>query len=143
MLRRLPLAALACIALAACAPGLPKNVDGDALDEALGRNVGDEFTCVIVVNKTTGKEVWRSGLKQVCRRTYPACTAPGDINVHDLARSAAKGAKVSTGCQSVSWAAGQAGRGDYAYAAVMYGKRALPGMEITRRLDAVFSEAGF
>jgi len=140
--RRLPLIALACLSLAACTPGLPKSVDAEALNAAIGRNIGDDFTCVLLMDKTTGREVWKSGLKTSCRNAYPACTTAAEISVYDLAKSAAKGAVVTTGCQSVSWAAGPAGKGAYAYAAVMYGKRALPGMEIARRLDAVFSEAG-
>jgi hypothetical protein len=140
--RRLPLVLIACAGLAACGPGLPKSVDPAALEASVGRVMGDDFTCVILVDKTSGKQVWKSGLNQSCRNAYPACTSSAEITVYDLAKSAAKGAAVTTGCQSVSWAAGQAGKGPYAYAAVMYGKRAMPGMEMSRRLDAVFADAG-
>ncbi|RYG17236.1 MAG: hypothetical protein EON96_07180 [Caulobacteraceae bacterium] len=141
-MRRLPLVLAACAGLTACGPSLPKSVNADGLKVDIGRVMGDDFTCVILVDKASGREVFKSGLNQSCRNAYPACTSPGEITAYDLAKSAAKGAAVATGCQSVSWAAGAAGKGPYAYAAVMYGKRALPGMEMTRRLDAVFSNNG-
>jgi hypothetical protein len=42
----------------------------------------------------------------------------------------------------VSWAAGPTAREGVVYAAVMYGERALPGIEIARRLDEAFRDAG-
>ncbi len=60
-----------------------------------------------------------------------------------MARTAAKtGVPVATGCQTVSWAAGPAGHSQLVYGAVMAGARALPGIEISRRMGEVFANAG-
>lgn len=138
------LAALAAASdLSACSPHLPRGVDEAALQQQIASVIGDINTCVVLAEKGSGKVVWTDGLPNICRIKYPACTSDKLIDVKTLAQTAAKtGAPVATGCQTVSWAAGPAGHGALVYGAVMAGGRALPGIEISRRMDEVFRNAG-
>ena len=131
-----------CTTLAACGPSLPKSVNQDALEQSIAMSMGDVNTCVVLVDRATGKIAWSTGLKEACRAKYPACTSNKSINVQDLAKQAVGGLALTTGCDLVSWAAGPAGKSNYAYAAVMSGERALPGREMSLRLDAAFAAAG-
>jgi len=129
--------------LAGCSGSLPDGVDKDALMENVGRLVGDSGTCVVLAEAGTGKVLWRSARMTVCTVNREACVRPGSTTVLDVAEAAAKGAPaLTTGCGGVSWAAGPTPREGVVYAAVMYGERALPGMEIARRLDEAFEASG-
>jgi hypothetical protein len=129
--------------LSACSPGLPKTVDEPRLEQSVASVIGDINTCVVLAEPKSGRIVWTYGLPNICRIKYPACTSDKLIDVKALAKATAKsGVPVTTGCQSVSWAAGRAGRGQLVYGAVMAGARALPGIEISRRMDEVFANAG-
>jgi hypothetical protein len=109
----------------------------------VGAAVGDSSTCVVVAEAGTGKVLWRSSNMTVCTVERQACVKPGPTTVLKLADEVAKGAApVITGCESVSWASGPTPGGKAAYAAVMYGERALPGMEMARRLNEAFKDAG-
>jgi hypothetical protein len=133
----------AVIGLSGCAPHLPKSVNEATLQQQIASTIGDLNTCVILAESGSGKVAWVNGLPAACRIKYSACTVDKLISVKDLAQSAAKtGLPVATGCQSVSWAAGPAGHGKLVYGAVMSGERALPGIEIRRRLDEVFAHSG-
>jgi hypothetical protein len=136
--------ALAILAvLAACAPSGPKGVDPDVLAQAVGEAVGDPGTCVVLAERESGKVVWRSAKSYVCGRTLPSCVAPTETSVEGLAKRVAKtGGVLMTGCSNVSWSAGPTRREDIVFAAVMQGERALPGIEIARRLDKAFERAG-
>ena len=91
----------------------------------------------------SGKVLWRSSNMTVCTVDRQACTRPGTTTVLARAEEVAKGAApVVTGCESVSWASGPTPRDGVVYAAVMYGERALPGMEMARRLDSAFKDSG-
>jgi len=136
-----PILLVACV-LAGCSPKLPDGVDDHALQQAVADSVGDASTCVVLSDMKTGRKVWSQGALTACTADWPACTKPGRQTVEDLARETAKGTVVKTGCESVSWAAGPIGDSGLAYAAVMRGERALPGMEIARRLEGVFANAG-
>lgn len=131
-----------CLGLTACGPGLPKSVNQDALEQAIASSMGDENTCVVLAEHASGKVVWSTGLKAACRAKYPACTSDKSISVQDLAKQAAGGLNVTTGCNLVSWAAGPAGKSAYVYGAVMSGTRALPGREMSLRLNSAFTAAG-
>jgi hypothetical protein len=131
-----------CMNLAACGPKLPKSVNQDALEQSIAMSMGDMNTCVVLADRATGKIAWSTGLKEACRAKYPACTADKSIDVNDLAKQALSGVTVTTGCSLVSWAAGTAGKSTYVYAAVMSGERALPGREMSLRLDSAFAAAG-
>lgn len=128
--------------LSACAPKAPPGVDLDKLAQAVGEAVGDPGTCVILAQAGSGKILWRSAKSYVCARTLPSCTGPTETSVESLAETAAKGGVLLTGCSNVSWAAGPTRREGVAFAAVMQGERALPGIEIARRLDKAFERAG-
>jgi hypothetical protein len=129
--------------LSGCSPGLPKGVDEAKLQQQIASVIGDINTCVVLTEQGSGKVVWTDGLPSICRIKYPACTSDKLIEVKDLAKTAAKtGLPVATGCQTVSWAAGPAGHGKLVYGAVMAGARALPGIEISRRMDEVFAASG-
>jgi hypothetical protein len=133
----------ATVGLSACAPHLPKSVDEAGLQQQIASVIGDLNTCVVLAERGSGKIAWVNGLPAACRIKYSACTVDKLIDVKDFASSAAKsGVPVATGCQSVSWAAGPAGHGKLVYGAVMSGERALPGIEISRRLDEVFAHSG-
>lgn len=110
----------------------------------VGQAVGDFGTCVVVAEAKTGKVLWRSSNMTVCTVDRQACTRPGTTTVLARAEEIAKGAEaVVTGCESVSWASGPTPRPGVVYAAVMYGERALPGMEMARRLNDAFEASGF
>lgn len=128
--------------LAACAPNGPKGVDPDLLAQSVGEAIGDPATCVILAERGSGKIVWRSAKPYVCARTLPSCVSPAETSVESLAAKAAAGGALMTGCSNVSWAAGPTRREDIVFAAVMQGERALPGIEIARRLDKAFERAG-
>ena len=128
--------------LAACAPKGPEGVDPDLLARAVGESVGDPGTCVVLAERDSGKIVWKSAKSYVCARTLPSCVTAGERSVEDLAKEAAKGGVLMTGCSNVAWAAGPTRREGLVFAAVMQGERALPGIEIARRLDKAFERAG-
>ena len=134
----------ASLALTACGPNLPKGVNEDALAQAVDKAVGDDFTCVILAEPGTGKTVWKAGLGHACRVQYPSCLTKTVIDDEQFAREAAKtGAPpLRVGCDSVSWVSGRTPKSGLVYGAVMWGKRALPGIEIARRLDGVFADSG-
>jgi len=142
LLRPIVLTLGLCAVLGACAPKLPEGVDDYALQEAVAASIGDASTCVVLLDKETGRKVWSHGALTACAAEWAACTRPGTQAVEDLAREAVKGAVVMTGCESVSWAAGPVGESSLVYGAVMRGERALPGREIARRLEGVFKRAG-
>lgn len=150
-----PLAALAaCLALGACAKGIP-GIDDTALSDAVGKAIGDPSTCVIVATKS-GDVAWRYGTHMTCARELPACDEAGTkVTVEALAKSAAEGDERAISCpstpdglRSVGWATGsvQTGEGKthepLVYAAVMEGERALPGREIKLRLENALADAG-
>ena len=128
--------------LAACAPKGPEGVDPDILAQAVGQSVGDPGTCVVLAERETGNIVWKSAKSYVCARTLPSCVTSAERSVEDLAKEAAKGGVLMTGCSNVTWAAGPTRRENLVFAAVMQGERALPGIEIARRLDKAFERAG-
>ena len=148
----LALLALPLLLLAACTPTPPsgKGLDKDALDQAIGRAIGDPTTCVILADRVSGKEVYRYGDAIGCARTYPACDRPGLMNaiasLQYAARPDGRTASCPTapdGSESVGWAAGRVGgKRDLIYGAVMQGKRSLPGREMAARLDNAFSDLG-
>jgi hypothetical protein len=143
MARASALALFPLVFLTACSGDLPAGVNKDALMENVGLAVGDSATCVVLAEKGTGKVLWRSSNMTVCTVDRQACTRPGVTTVLAVADAVAKGAPgFTTGCESVSWAAGPTSREDVVYAAVMYGERALPGMEMARRLDQAFEDSG-
>lgn len=143
-----------CLVAGACSPGL-KGVDDSALQDAVSRAIGDPSTCVLLVDHS-GKTLWRYGTHMTCARDLPACAKPGEtMTIEDLAQRAAKGEEVTISCpsspdglRSVGWASGpvqaspNAKHPPLAFAALMEGERALPGREITARLNEAFSQAG-
>lgn len=141
--------------LAACAPPSPKGIDRQALIEAVGGSIGDPGACVLLVERGSGKLAWRYGMAPVCKFQRPSCEAGGGtLSVDALAQAAAKGDVRQVSCPnpngpgSVAWASGpvsvrdKAAHGDLVYAAGMEGERALPGMEIARRLEGALARAG-
>lgn len=153
MTRRLTaVAALALLsALAACAPGAPKGINKEVLDEAVGSAVGDPGVCVLILDKASGKPVWRYGSYISCDRTLPSCEGSGAQTLDQVAAAAVKGAEIATSCPSVAdgsrgvgWASGVAGdpSRNLAYAAVLESDRSLPGREMKLRLESAFKKAG-
>jgi hypothetical protein len=144
-------AAALILALAACAPGAPKGIDKEKLDDAVGTAIGDPGTCVVIVEKASGKTVWRYGSRIVCSRELPSCQGNATRTLDDLAAAAARGSEETQSCNSVpdgsrgvGWVSGPAGdpsRG-LAYAVVMESDRALPGREIKLRLESALKKAG-
>ena len=143
MARAAALAFLPLMFIAACSGKLPEGVDKAVLLQNVGAAIGDSATCVVLAQASSGQVIWRSSSMTVCSVGRQACTKPGETTVLKLAEDVAKGAPpVTTGCESVSWAAGPTTREGVVYAAVMYGERALPGMEIARRLEGAFKDSG-
>lgn len=154
---RTPLIALAIatLPLAACAPAGPKGVDSDLLTQEVGKAIGDPNTCVLIVEKGSGKVVWRYGDYATCGASMASCQGAAALNADGLAQLAAAGEVRTLSCDSepdgasrVGWASGPitpspgAQYGDLAYAAVMEGPSVLPGREIKIRLEAAFRRAG-
>lgn len=151
----LAIVALSALGLAACEPAGPKGVDADALNETVGNAIGDPNTCVLLVEKGSGKVVYRYGSHTTCLRPLPACSAPGTLTPEDLGKLAASGDARTVSCESnaetggrVGWASGPvvkspgAEYGDLAFAAVMEGPTVLPGREISVRVQGAFRKAG-
>lgn len=138
------------IALAGCAPGAPKGVDKDKLDQAVSDAIGDPATCVLIAEQASGRIVYRYNTATVCARTLPSCEGAGAQTVKDLLEATrADGKPRRLSCNStadasrgVGWASGPiAGKG-LVYAAVMEGKRSFPGMMMADRLEGGFKDAG-
>ncbi|MFI4975461.1 MAG: hypothetical protein ACHP84_13055 [Caulobacterales bacterium] len=146
-------AAIAAALLCACTPTPPsgRGLDKDALDAAIGRAIGDPTTCVLLADRVSGQVVYQYGDPFNCARPMPACDTAGTMNDKDALKTAARpgGRMVSCnsvpdGSRTVGWASGrvQSQKRDLVYAAVMEGQRALPGQEMSARLDGAFSQAG-
>ena len=129
------------------AGGLPTG----ALDQAIGRAIGDPSTCLLLADRATGKVLYRYGESFNCVRGVPACDRPGYLSATQALTLAAtpggRGAScpsVADGSRSVGWAEGVARgrRTNLVYSAVMEGQTALPGHEMAARLDDAFRKAG-
>lgn len=138
------------LALAACAPAGPR-LPKDALDRSIGATIGDPTTCVLIVDRATGKTVYSYNGGFNCQRGLPACDRPGFLSAKQaLALATAPGGRdascnsVPDGSRTVGWAEGRvkSTRHDFIYSAVMEGQRALPGQEMGSRLDDDFANAG-
>ncbi len=157
-MRRLLFALACCLtvpALAGCDPA-PKGVDGQRLSDMVASAVGDPNTCVLVVEKASGKLAFRYGEPSACKRGLPDCGPEGETtSTEALARLAAAGDDRAISCDSdasgarrVGWATGPiqpspgAKYGDLVYAAMMEGEGALPGREIKARLEPAFRKGG-
>jgi hypothetical protein len=139
------------VALMSCAPTAPKGVDKDTLDDAVGTAIGDAGTCAVIVQKGSGKTLWRYGRYMACDRDLPSCVGQGTQTIADVAKAAAKGGAITASCNSVAdgsrmvgWASGTAGAPEkgLAYAAVIESDRGLPGREVKVRIEQAFGKAG-
>lgn len=142
--------------LAACQPSGPRGIDGERLTQEVRNAVGDPNTCVLIVEKGSGRAVFQYGEYGTCHRGLPSCEPAGGLmSAADLAKLAARGDARTTSCDSepegasrVGWASGPvvpspgAAYGDLAWAATMEGPTVLPGREIKARLEAAFRRAG-
>ncbi|HEY5288665.1 MAG TPA: hypothetical protein VIJ59_01400 [Caulobacteraceae bacterium] len=134
----------------ACGPRAPK-LPNDALDQAIGAAIGDPSTCVLIVDRSTGKTVYGYNNGFDCLRGLPACDRPGFLTGRQALAFATlpNGRKtscnsVADGSRTVGWAAGRvnSAKHDFIYSAVMEGQSALPGQEMASRLDDAFANAG-
>jgi len=140
----------AALALAACAPASSK-LPKDALDRSIGATIGDPTTCVLIVDRATGNTVYSYNGGFDCERGLPACDRPGFLSAKQALAFAnlpggreASCSSVPDGSRTVGWAEGRvvSARHDFVYSAVMEGQRALPGHEMSSRLDDDFANAG-
>jgi hypothetical protein len=136
------------LALSACGPNGPQ-LPKDALDQAIGATIGDPTTCVLIVDRATGKTVYSYNGGFDCQRGLPACDRPGFLSATQALAYAPAGREASCnsvpdGSRTVGWAAGrvQSARHDFIYSAVMEGQRALPGHEMAARLADDFANVG-
>lgn len=144
-----PGAALAALTLilAACTPLSGRGLPREALNENIARAIGGPGTCVLLVDRASGRTVYRYGAHDPCNRRLPACDRPGEIKVGDTLDMLADGPRAAS-CRSgpgrsVGWAAGEApGSRPLNYAAVMEGSRTLPGREIRTRLESALERSG-
>ena len=143
-------ALLLLLALSACGPREPK-LPSDALDQAIGQAIGDPDTCVLIVDRRTGKTIYNYNGGFNCVRGLPACDRPGFLSAKQALAFATlpDGRKASCnsvpdGSRTVGWAEGRvpSKKGDFIYSAMMEGQQALPGQEISARLDDAFANAG-
>jgi len=155
MTRALLISLSATALLAACNQA-PTGTDVNQLDAAVGAAVGDPNSCVLLVEKGSGKVVYRYGEYGACNRVLPACTDPAaTLTAEALGKLAAAGDVRKISCDTgpagesrVAWATGPVPKstdskaGDLAYAALMLGPTALPGREIAIRLEAALAKGG-
>lgn len=145
---------LAALALAGCSrPAADRagSLPTGALDQAIGRAVGDPSTCVLLADRASGKVLYRYGQSFNCVRGVPACDRAGFLSATQALRLAGtpggRGAScpsVADGSRTVGWAEGVVS-GNHAgliYSAMMEGQTALPGHEMSARLDEAFQNAG-
>ena len=145
-------AVLACLALAlaACAPGAPKGVSKDKLDQAVSDAIGDPATCLEMADLKTGRIVYRYNTATVCARVLASCEGGGRRTVEDLLKATARDGQprrqscntVADGSRGVSWASGVIAQKNLAWAAVMEGARTMPGGMMTDRLELRFKDLG-
>ena len=114
--------------------------------------IGDPTTCVLVVEKGSGKVVYRYGRELTCGVSFPSCQGAGTTTGDDLATAAAAGEARSASCPSPAGGVGyiigpmpttKPQYANLAYSASMNTKRMLPGIEMGHRLEQAFSRAGF
>lgn len=146
------LSALA-VVLAACSrpPAVAKGLSSDALDAAIGPAIGDPSTCVLLADPASGRIVYTYGQLFNCVRPLAACDRPGTLTANTALAFAREPNGRDASCPSspdgsrtVGWAEGrtQGTRRNLLYSAVMEGQRALPGEEMTARLQGAFQQAG-
>lgn len=148
---RLALALGALALLGACGgPKIPKP-QTDVLTAQIETSIGDPDTCVLIVDRSTGKTVYSYNDGFDCVRGLPACDRPGYLSARQaLALATLPGGRqtscpsVPDGSRMVGWAEGKvpSAKHDYIYSAVMEGERALPGHEMQARLEENFANAG-
>ena len=143
--------ALGALTLSACSQSRAGGLPTDALDQAIGASIGDPTTCLILAQRATHKILYRYGDAFNCARGLPACDRPGVMSAEgalalaDTAQGRTASCPTSAdGSRTVGWAQGRAAsaRRDLIYSAVMEGQRALPGQEMSARLDDAFQRAG-
>ena len=147
--------AASALALAACEPTGPKGIDNELLTQQVSKAIGDPNTCVLIVEKTSAKVVFRYGDYTTCATARPSCGGPATLTTDDLAKLAAAGDARTLSCDApgeagdrVGWASGPitptpgTAYGDLAYAANMQGASILPGREIKVRVESAFRKAG-
>lgn len=150
--------------LAACskAPGGPgggapaggaagDKLPADALDDAIGRAIGDPTTCLLIARASDHKVLYRYGDGFNCARGLPACDRPGVLSAEGALSLATPEGRfkscnsTAAGDRTVAWAEAPVksahGR-QLVYSAVMEGQRTLPGMEMSARLDEAFANVG-
>jgi hypothetical protein len=143
-------ALMGAFALAACTPSLPDGVKKETLDDAVSRAIGDPATCVLLARVSDGQRIYRYNSATQCDRALPTCDSPQTRKIKDLlaetvaekAPHAASCPSSADGLRSVGWASGVLPKSGLAYAAMMEGKRALPGMVMQDRLADAFKTAG-
>jgi hypothetical protein len=150
-MRGAPFMVAAALALAACAPQLPKGVSPEALDTAINGTIGDPNTCVLIGGAGTGRTVYQFGSHVSCGKAWPTCAGVENRTTDGLLKSIVRGgAPVLASCSSnvdgsraVGWAGGPIeGHPEFVYAATMEGKDTPPGVVIADKLKAAFKAAG-
>src|SRR3569623_1931449 len=150
--RRSPalLAAAGLLSLAGCSPPGLSGLPTDALHHAIAVRIGDPSTCVLIAERATGKVIYRYGESFNCVRGLPACDRSGTMSATQaLALAQTPGGRdtscpsVADGSRMVGWAEGRvtSKSRDLIYSAVMEGQNALPGHEMSARLDDAFQWA--
>ena len=152
-LTRIVTVAVAALNLAACNRVAPRAViPSDALEAAIGKAIGDPTTCVLIAQRASGKILYTYGQAFNCLRGLPACDRPGTLSAQGALGLADSLDGRHTSCNSipdgsrqVGWAEGRVTsrtNRDLIYSAVMEGQQALPGEEMSARLQGVFARVG-
>lgn len=137
--------------LGACAPGAPKGVDKEKLDEAVATAIGDPASCLLIAEQASGRRVYRYNTYGTCDRALPACDGPGTRKLDQLLKATLRdGQPRALSCNTqadasrgVGWASGVIpGKTPLVYAAMMEGDRAFPGLMMAERLTRAFQKAG-
>ena len=152
MIRQLLSAVICIVALAGCAPGLPKGVSSAKLETALDDKVGDPNTCVLIGKAGSGAEVYRYGTHVVCGQAWPSCQDANLMTATALLPVVARAGSHSNlscptnpdGSRSVGWASGPVdGHPDLVFVAVMEGTTTPPGMVVAEHISSALRTAGF
>ena len=137
--------------LAACNAPKEPTLKSDVLTAQIETSIGDPNTCVLIVDRATGRTVYSYNDGFDCVRGLPACDRPGFLSARQALALANTPDGRETSCNSVpdgsrtvGWAEGRvpSTKHDFIYSAVMEGDRALPGHEMAARLEENFTNAG-
>jgi len=133
-----------------------KGKDGEYVSDGTVRGLKYEkqgdgiYARLRVMNKATGKLVYRYNSHSACARSLPSCEGPGARTMEELVKLTVSDGQTRTlscytqadASRGVGWAAGPLPGKGLVYAAMMEGDRAFPGRMMADRLARAFRSVG-